>query len=170
MDGKQGSNLFCEAQRNKKITTAGCRGHQRTYKFHLNKNNSHAYKQYNPLITPGSKLTMHAQTTLALIVWQRWCCLFLLVSRTDNNSLNRRPGSPFSSSQAHWKNALRPSYENCYRRVLVWTRDKTLVLNYIVAINLSQRQICLYRTWFVSVSSLLWYYRDKLRTNNKNNQ
>ena len=61
MDGKQGSNLFCEAQRNKKITTAGCRGHQRTYKFHLNKNNSHADKQYNPLITPGSKLTMHAQ-------------------------------------------------------------------------------------------------------------
>ena len=25
-------------------------------------------------------------------------------------------------------------------------RDKTLVLNYIVAINLSQRQICLYKT------------------------
>jgi len=61
MDGKQGSNLFCEAQRNKKITTAGCRGHQRTYKLPLNKNNSHSNKQYNQLITPGSKLTMPAQ-------------------------------------------------------------------------------------------------------------
>ena len=56
MDGKQWSNLFCEAQRNKKITTAGCRGHQRTYKFPLNKNNKQAVKIY-PIADNESGMT-----------------------------------------------------------------------------------------------------------------